>query len=92
MEKDIEQYLRLETKKRGGLALKFVSPGFTGVPDRIILFPGAILVFVETKDTGKNLRKRQEYVKRQLEAFGFRVEKIDSKQQAKNFLDEIYPA
>jgi len=50
------------------------------------------LVFVETKDTGKNLRKRQEYVKRQLEAFGFRVEKIDSKQQAKNFLDEIYPA
>lgn len=91
MEKDIEQYLRLETKKRGGLALKFVSPGFNGVPDRLILFPGAIIVFAETKDTGKKLRPRQDYVKRQFEALGFRVEKIDSKQQAKNFLDEIYP-
>ena len=92
MEKDIEQYLRLETKKRGGLALKFVSPGFTGVPDRLILFPGAIIVFVEIKDTGKKLRPRQDYVKRQFENLGFRVEKIDSKQQVKNFLDEIYPA
>ena len=36
-------------KKRGGLAVKFVSPGFNGVPDRLVLFPGGKMAFVELK-------------------------------------------
>lgn len=89
MEKDIEKYLRLEIKKIGGLALKFVSPGFTGIPDRIILLPFGFIVFVEAKDIGKKLRRRQEYVKKQFEDLGFKVYKIDNKQQVKE-LCSIY--
>ncbi|GAD46056.1 hypothetical protein ANG6_0551 [Streptococcus anginosus T5] len=33
-EREIEEKLRLESKKRGGLAMKFVSPALVGVPDR----------------------------------------------------------
>lgn len=36
----VEKKLAAEVKKRGGLAVKFVSPGFNGVPDRLVLFPG----------------------------------------------------
>ena len=53
--------------------LKFESPGFTGVPDRIILLPGAEVIFVELKRPGKTERKRQEYVQGLLRALGFRV-------------------
>ena len=36
----VEKKFAAEVKKRGGLAVKFVSPGFNGVPDRLVLFPG----------------------------------------------------
>lgn len=42
-ESSIERKLVTEVKKRGGLAVKFVSPGFDGVPDRLVLFPGGML-------------------------------------------------
>ena len=36
-EKYIEQKLCNQVKAQGGLALKFISPSMTGVPDRIVL-------------------------------------------------------
>ena len=53
LEKEVERKLKDPIKQMGGLCLKFVCPGFTGVPDRIILLPGGRLVFVETKQKGK---------------------------------------
>ena len=41
MEKTVEEYLRRRVKAAGGRALKLVCPGCTGVPDRLILMPGA---------------------------------------------------
>ena len=61
-EKDIENYLRLQVKKLGGLAYKWISPGNVGVPDRIILMPNGKIYFVELKtDKGKltELQNRQ---------------------------------
>lgn len=52
-EKQIESYLRDEVKKIGGKAYKFVSPGNAGVPDRLIVFPGGRIIFVELKAPGK---------------------------------------
>lgn len=49
LEKDIERQLRQAIEKRGGLCLKWVCPGWSGVPDRIVLLPGARVYFVETK-------------------------------------------
>ena len=36
-EKQIENKLASEVKKAGGIALKFVSPSFDGMPDRLVL-------------------------------------------------------
>ncbi|MGN1027800.1 MAG: hypothetical protein ACI4P4_15505 [Faecousia sp.] len=49
LEKDVEQALVRMVKRHGGLCLKWVCPGHSGVPDRIILLPGGRVVFVETK-------------------------------------------
>ena len=35
-EKDIERKLIKEVKKAGGICPKWVSPGFDGIPDRIV--------------------------------------------------------
>lgn len=49
LEKDIEKKLRQRVESRGGRCLKWVCPGWSGVPDRIILLPGGRIHFVETK-------------------------------------------
>lgn len=64
-------------KARGWLPLKFVSPGFSGVPDRIILQPGGRIVFVETKAPGRAARARQARVHALLRSYGFRVVILD---------------
>ncbi len=88
-EKTIEQKLTRTIKKHGGLCLKFVSPGYDGVPDRIILLPNGKLAFAELKAPGKQMRPLQEYRKRQLEGLGFKVYVIDSIEAIGGVLSEI---
>ena len=90
LEREVENYLRTQVKtKLNGLALKFVSPGFSGVPDRIVLLPGARIIFVETKAPGQKLRKLQEYVRGLIKSFGFDVRRIDTKEKVSNFIAEM---
>lgn len=49
LEKDIESFLVRKVREMGGTAYKFVSPGNTGVPDRIVVLPGGRIIFVELK-------------------------------------------
>lgn len=48
-EKEVEQVLRDRVKKIGGTAYKFSSPGNSGVPDRLVVFPDGQIWFVELK-------------------------------------------
>lgn len=75
LESYYENKLRLAIKSlgHGARCLKFESPGFTGVPDRMILLPGGHIVFVEMKQPGKKERVRQVYVQGLLRALGFEV-------------------
>ena len=88
-EKQIEKKLREGVMKAGGLALKFVSPAFSGVPDRIVLMPQGSIWFVETKAPGKPLKPRQQVVFSMLQGLGFKALKIDSEQQVQEFLNMI---
>ena len=56
-EKQIENKLATEAKKLGGIALKFVSPSFDGIPDRLVLIPDGHIAFVELKAPGKALNR-----------------------------------
>lgn len=90
LECDVEDRLRDKVRQKlGGLALKFVSPGFAGVPDRIVLLPGARIIFVETKAPKKKPRKLQLRVADMIRALGFDVRCIDTKAKVDAFIQEF---
>ena len=88
-EKTIEKKLSDEVKKRGGLAPKFTSPGFDGMPDRIVLMPGGHMAFVEVKAPGKAPRPLQKARHRILRQLGFTVYVLDDESEIGGILDEI---
>ena len=88
-EKNVEQQLVRAVKAMGGFSPKLVSPGMDGMPDRLVLFPGGKLAFVEMKAPGMQMRPLQVRRKRQLEALGFRVYCVDRLEQIGGVLDEI---
>ena len=88
-ERIIETKLTRATKAMGGLALKFISPGYDGVPDRIVLFPGGRIAFVEVKAPGEKPRPLQLSRHRLLRRLGFRVYVLDAAEQIGGILDEI---
>jgi len=89
-EKYIETKLRDRVKEKGGRAIKFVSPGTNGMPDRLILLPGGRVVFTEVKAPGKNLRPLQELRARQLRELGFQVYMVDSPAGVDQLVEEIF--
>jgi len=84
-ERDVEQALVRHVRICGGLALKFISPGVDGVPDRICLWPGGRLAFVEVKRPGAKPRPLQVRRAEQLRELGFKVAIIDSPEAAEHF-------
>lgn len=88
-EKNVEQKLAQSVKQLGGIALKFVSPGVDGVPDRLVLLPKGRMAFVELKAPGRMMRPLQVRRKRQLESLGFPVHCIDRPEQIPAILNEI---
>ncbi len=88
-EKTIEHDLVMEVKRVGGLALKFVSPGFDGMPDRLVLLQGGKMGFVEVKAPGKHPRPLQEARHRLLRRLGFKVYVLDGIEQIGGIIDDI---
>ncbi len=72
LEKEIEKKLRTMVESHGGLCLKWVCPGWLGVPDRIILLPGGRVLFAETKrPKGGKLSAMQKWWLSRLKRLGF---------------------
>ena len=46
-ESNVELYLVNKINSIGGLAMKFTSPGLSGVPDRLILYRGLAFFVVD---------------------------------------------
>lgn len=88
-EKALEKLLRESVERMKGLCIKLLAFHFTGLPDRLILLPGGRVSFAETKTTGEKLRPRQLYVKRQLEALGFKVYIIDNFDSLNSCLNDL---
>jgi len=92
LEKTIERKLTVAVKKAGGIAVKFVSPSFDGMPDRLVLLPDGLIAFVELKAPGKRPRPLQEARHRLLRSLGFKVYVIDKQEQIGGMLDELQAA
>lgn len=82
LEKRIEQRVVDQAKKHGGLAIKWVAPAFSGVPDRIVFLPGGKIIFVELKAPGKAPTPLQQRIHEMLAALGADVRVVDSVEAA----------
>ena len=88
-EATIERKLVSAAKLRGGICTKWVSPGYDGVPDRIVLLPGGKIGFGEVKAPREKPRPLQLARHNRLRQLGFKVYILDGTDQIGGILDEI---
>ena len=91
-EREIERKLVSAVKSRGGICPKFVSPGFDGMPDRVVLLPHGKIGFVEVKRAGEQPRPLQTARHKILRKLGFLVFVLDGDEQIGGIIDEIQSA
>lgn len=89
-EKLLEQKLVTAVRNMDGIALKFVSPGFDGMPDRVVLLPKGKIAFVEVKRKGEKPRPLQASRHGMLRRLGFLVYVLDDIEQIGGILNEIH--
>lgn len=91
LEKTVENHLRRLTEEAGGLCLKWVCPGHKGVPDRMLLFPGGLIAFVELKrpDTKVQQGGLQEWWRDRLHSYGFSCYEVRSQRQAELLVKQL---
>ena len=85
-EKDIEKWMTEQVKRLGGLSLKFVSPGNPGVPDRIYIFPGGKIYFVELKKELGRLSGVQKWQRERFQKMGCQFYVIKGMNSAREFI------
>ncbi len=88
-EKVIEQKLVKAVRSKGGIAPKFVSPGFDGVPDRLVLLPDGKCGFVEVKAPGRKPQPLQMARIKLLRQLGFSVFILDDESRIPHIISEI---
>ena len=89
LEKQIEKYLVKKIKDKKGLCLKFESPGYSGVPDRIIILKNKPVAFVELKRPGGRYSARQKLVEKDFNRLGQKVYKVKNKEEVDKLVEEL---
>ena len=90
-ESGFENYVMKKIRSVGGRAFKWVCPGMTGAPDRICIFPGGRIIFIELKRPGLSdgRSERQKKVCRLLRGLGCDVRRISEKNEFKERMREV---
>lgn len=89
LEKDVERLLVKGIKELGGVAYKFVSPGNSGVPDRVVVLPDGRVIFVELKTTTGKLSAIQTRQIVRLEQLRCEVRVLYGVEEVKDFLERL---
>jgi hypothetical protein len=86
----IETHLRKQVKAAGGYCIKLSPVGLVGIPDRLVLLPGGVVVFVECKKPrGSVVARLQEWWKGEIERLGFRHWYVFTKDAVDQMLGEV---
>lgn len=85
LECDVEKALNKRVQQLGGMSEKFVSVNKRCVPDRILTFPGNVIIFVECKAPGKRPTDGQQRDHERRREFGCDVRVISTLEDARAF-------
>lgn len=89
LERDIETRVCKHAQKFGVLTRKYTSPSHRSVPDRLFLFPGGLVAFIEFKQKGKKMTKGQQREAQKLMSLGHKVYLVDDVNEGKQLVNEI---
>lgn len=90
LESEVEKYLREQVEKRGGKCVKFIPDFSRGFPDRVVMLPHGVLVWVETKrPVGGRVDPAQNVQHVILRRLGQLVEVVRSKEEVDSLLKEL---
>ncbi len=78
-EAKIEKYLKKRVEERNGLCIKLVN--VIGIPDRLVIMPGGVSLFLEAKSAIGRASRAQELMINMLGRMGHSAGFIRSKQQ-----------
>ena len=87
-ESTVEKKAKEYAESQGGQFIKFMS-GMNGFPDRIVLFEGGCIGFLELKRPGKRPEKLQTHWITVLDRMGFTAGWADSVESAQSFIDQV---
>ena len=87
-EASVETHLVRRCQKQGWLCLKFTSPGTSGVPDRVVISPGATF-FVEVKRPGGSLRPLQRLRNERMRAAGATVLTVSTRNEVDELVSRV---
>lgn len=90
LEKHIEKYLAKEVERRGGLCIKFTSPGSRGVPDRIVITPAGQIIFVEVKQASGRVSDLQKWQAAEMRKRKCDVRVIWTETEVDEFIQEVF--
>jgi len=85
-ENKVEKYLHKEVEKLGGTTRKWVSPGYDGVPDRLVFFTGLPIFLIEVKTVDGKLSEVQRREHARLKEFGCAVYTVYGSQGVDDFI------
>jgi hypothetical protein len=90
LEREVETYLRNRVKALGGKCIKLIPDYARGYPDRLVILPGGVLIWVETKKPrGGRLSLMQRVCHGELRKLGQVVEVVWSKEDADRLLARL---
>ena len=84
-ERDIDKALCQRVKELGGTCEKFASISRRGVPDRLVILPHNVIIFVELKAPGAKPTPQQSHDHKKRLALGCDVRVIDSLEKVNAF-------
>lgn len=89
LESRVERILTKGIRDAGGWAIKLVSPGNAGVPDRLVLLPGGQVIFVELKQDKGRLSPLQAAMQDRMRALGMDVRTLYGADQVRLFVEGV---
>ena len=89
-EAKLEAKFRKKITQKGGLSMKFVSPGRRGVTDRLVVVPFGLVIFTEIKNGNKELDPLQEIFRKDVVSRGQPHEVIRFEEDIDNFIEKYF--
>lgn len=85
----VEKYLDAEVRRRGGFTVKLQPKGYKGIPDRLVVLPGRMLVVEVKRPRGGVTAALQFWWRDRFQALGHEAHIVRNTREVDEVLDAL---